>query len=383
MRIIKKNLPENSKVYFITYEKSKCPNKNAFLSEKKQFEKEGIHWIPYRYSKPGITAAMNILYSILSLLLLCFTKQINTIHCWCTPAGGIGYILSRLSGKKLILDSYEPHAEVMVETGTWKKNGMVHKLLFYLEKKQTKRAAVMIAAVSAMKEYASEKYGLNLKNFYVKPSCVDLELFNIEKFFNAKKELGLENKITCVYAGKFGGMYLEKEVFDFLKSAQDFWKEKFSILLLTDTPRERIERLARQSGVNPGIIISKFVTHQEIPKYLAAADFAINPVKPVPTKRYCTSIKDGEYWAMGLPVVITKNISDDSEIIEQNNIGAVINALNNSGYLEAVKKIDLIIKNYPAQELKQRIRKIAEIYRNYSIAEKIYENVYRQLQRSS
>ena len=58
-------------------------------------------------------------------------------------------------------------------------------------------------------------------------------------------------------------------------------------------------------------IESLFVPYNQITDYYQIADFAINPVKPVPSKRYCTSIKDGEYWGMGLPVVITKNISDD------------------------------------------------------------------------
>ena len=44
------------------------------------------------------------------------------------------------------------------------------------------------------------------------------------------------------------------------------------------------------------------------------------PVKPVPTKRYCTPVKDGEYWALGLPVIITEGISDDSGIIRENGI---------------------------------------------------------------
>ena len=35
--------------------------------------------------------------------------------CWCMTAGSLGYILSKTSGKNLVIDSYEPHAEAMVE----------------------------------------------------------------------------------------------------------------------------------------------------------------------------------------------------------------------------------------------------------------------------
>ena len=111
----------------------------------------------------------------------------------------------------------------------------------------------------------------------------------------------------------------------------------------------------------------------DIHKYFRLADFAINPVKPVHSKRYCTSIKDGEYWVMGLPVIIPENISDDSDIIKENNIGAILPELNEDEYLKAIKKIDNIL-NKNRSSLNNRIRKIAIQYRRYEIAEEIYMN---------
>jgi len=112
-----------------------------------------------------------------------------------------------------------------------------------------------------------------------------------------------------------------------------------------------------------------------VPRYMQAGDFAICPVKPVPTKKYCTPVKDGEYWALGLPVVITADISDDSEIIKENGIGAVLNDLSAKSYTEAVSQIDHLLKK-DKQELSNRIRAIAAQYRNYTIAEKIYTRLY-------
>ena len=105
-------------------------------------------------------------------------------------------------------------------------------------------------------------------------------------------------------------------------------------------------------------------------------DFALCPVKPVPTKKYCSPIKTGEYWSMGLPVVITDNISNDSTIIEQNNAGHVLRSLNENEYSKAVEHINELLKEDPA-ELSIRIRKLAEQYRNFDIARKIYSEIYR------
>jgi hypothetical protein len=133
--------------------------------------------------------------------------------------------------------------------------------------------------------------------------------------------------------------------FSTFKAGSDYWGDKFRVLLLTDISEAKVRELSLNSGLDSQVVISKFVEHKDVPKHLALGDFAINPVKPVPTKQYCTSIKDGEYWAMGLPVVIPPNISDDSAIIKEHEIGAIIEELNRDGYLKAIKEIDEMLKS--------------------------------------
>lgn len=377
VRIIRNIIPKKNTIHLVTFE-NPLQKIDSLQKEniKHQLKEEGVIWIDYSYSRIGLVAYLKVLSSIFFLLVLSIKEKINVIHCWCTPAGSIGYLLSLITGKKLIIDSYEPHAEAMVENGTWKKNGLAYKLLFFFERLQSKRAIAVIALVESMRDYVVKKYKVRISKMYTKPSCVDLIVFNKENFKQQVRIPELENKIVCVYAGKFGGIYLEKEVFDFFKTASDFWGNKFAALLLTNTTREKIEMLARQAGLDPNMIINMSLTHADIPKYLAMADFAINPVKPVPTKRYCTSIKDGEYWAMGLPVVITKNISDDSDIIRANNTGAIIETLDQKRYGEVIQTIDKLLTSVEKTNLQKKIREIAVKYRNFSLAEKVYGEIY-------
>jgi glycosyltransferase involved in cell wall biosynthesis len=284
-------------------------------------------------------------------------------------------LLSKFTGAELIIDSYEPHAEAMVENGTWKKSGAAYKILFYLEKKQTQRAKALIATTEGMKQYALDRYGVKVKNFFVKPACVDLKKFSLpEKDTSLLRQLGLESKIICVYAGKLGGIYLKKEVFDFINLCYEHWKDDFRFLMLTNSPKEEIDGEMKRAGLPGNIVISKFVFHNEVPKYLSLGDFAINPVKPVPTKQYCTSIKDGEYWAVGLPVIISPGISDDSEIIEKENIGVVADFFNKGALTNAIDKLEFLINDKAV--LKGKIRQIAVRYRSFEIAEKVYKEIY-------
>jgi glycosyltransferase involved in cell wall biosynthesis len=377
LKIIKKNLPRESSIFLMTLEKQPLDlHQQKEITQ--QLARAGIQWVPFSYKPFGIAAFLLWLAISVKLLWIIFTKKINTIHCWATPAGAVGYFLSLFTGRRLVLDSYEPHAEAMVENGTWQKNSIAFKILFWLEKKQSRRAWYFISATEGMREYARTKYGVEPKNFLVKPACVDLNLFSPEKIKNKTllEELNLTGKIVCIYAGKFGGIYLEDEVFDFLKIAHSYWGDQLRVVLLSSHKQDEITTFCRRSGLDPDIVTLRFVSHDKVVDYMGLADFALTPVKPVPTKRFCTPIKDGEYWAMGLPVVIPQNISDDSQIIEENNIGAILRNFETKTYMDAVQKIDALLK-LQSKASRDKIRSIAEKYRSFQIAESVYEKIYR------
>ena len=385
LKIIFEQLQHGGAIFLVTLEQPHLAiSKSELRDIQQQLAEYNIRLVPLKYHKFGIVSVFMLKLYLLKLLFLIFVNNISHIHAWCTPAGSLGYILSSITGVPLIIDSYEPHAEAMVENGTWRKNGIAFKLLMLFEKLQSKRAISVIACSAGMKEYAKKKYRVDfVNNFYTKPACVDFELFSPEKVMQEsaalKTQLSLQDKIVCVYSGKFGGIYLEKEIFDFLKIAHNYWEEKFHILLLTSTPKEKIFSLATQSGLKTDIITALFVPHKNIPRYMGIGDFAINPVKPVPTKRYCTSIKDGEYWAMGLPVVITKNISEDSEIVKENNTGAIIESMDTAGYVSAIKKMDALLTTENKIAFRNKIREIAIRRRNFSIAKEIYKDIYKNI----
>jgi hypothetical protein len=113
---------------------------------------------------------------------------------------------------------------------------------------------------------------------------------------------------------------------------------------------------------------------------MGLGDFALTPVRSVPTKRYCTPIKDGEYWALGLPVLINPDISDDSRIIAEARAGVVLQGLSTDSYRRAVLEMDALLAE-GHEALYQRIRPLAEKYRNFGIAETIYRSIYGNGQR--
>lgn len=364
-------LPEGSRIHLVTLEKG------ASAGQARELPGQIVHH-PFVYQRFGLKGMAMVAKVLLNLLWLIRKVRVDTIHAWCMPAGALGYLLSVLSGRPLVLDSYEPHAESMVENGTWPAGGIAFRILFSLERAQSRRASAIIATTAGMREYAKSRYGLDLGPMQVKPACVDLDRFSKSniKVSRLQRDLGLENKLVAVYAGKFGGIYLDQEVFDLLRVARDHWGDRFHVLLLTAHSIQELEPFMMKAGLPTDLFTVLYVPPHEVPDHMGLADLALTPVKSVPTKRYCTPIKDGEYWALGLPVLITPDISDDSAIIRDHSIGSVLSGLDPEAYLRSIKEIDVLLQRYTRDELYDLVRPVAVRYRSFELAREAYKNIY-------
>lgn len=334
---------------------------------------EGITNVQLQYDPFSKKALLNWNKKVKALRNYCKEQRIDSVHAWCTPGGAIGYLVASKLKLPLILDSYEPHAESMVENGTWPKGGVAYRVLHLLEKKQSRYADIAIGLVPEMADYAASRYGVTFKEFYVKPACVDQAVYGSDDRDSTRSELGISEEKVCVYAGKFGGIYHREAVFDFFKACHDHWNGQFKALILTNEDEAELKIMTQQAGFPHEAMIHMFVPHAEVARYLSAADFAVNPVKSVPTKRYCTSIKDGEYWAAGLPVAITPKISSDSEIIANEKIGVVISSFDEADLKEAVSMLDAVMGE---SGIRERIKAVGAKNRSFDIARDIYRKIY-------
>src|SRR5215210_7202669 len=146
LKIIRKYLPAGSRIFLVTLEQSHLRMTDEELrATNRALEEEGTRLVPFSYSKFGMKAMAKWLLFVWRLFRLCRRERITHLHAWCTPGGAVGYILSLMTGLPLIVDSYEPHAEAMVENGAWAQGGLAFKILFFFEKLQSKHAAFVIA----------------------------------------------------------------------------------------------------------------------------------------------------------------------------------------------------------------------------------------------
>lgn len=369
---------ENTEFVLFTLEKERYAlSQEEGAALKLRLSKDHVLWMPRPYYRFGLRAAFSWLRSLVLLRKVIKENHIDSIHAFGSPAGMAAHLLHRFLKIPYVVDSYEPHARSMVENGSWRKNSPVFHLLKYFESKQAKHAKMVIATSEGMKNYCAKEYGHVPRSFFVKPACIDLSRFQGASASNElKSDLLITNETVGVYAGKLGGIYLKQETFDLFKACYDVWDGNFIALLLTDATLEEVYPLAEAAKLPLSALRVRFVDHDQVNHYLNLAHFAMNMVNPIPSKRYCTSIKDGEYWASGLPVIIPEGISDDSEIIENNEVGVVLNGFDQHHLLAGAHQMKALLeKNEPAA-LEAKLRGIVQKYRSYDIARQAYHLVY-------
>lgn len=211
------------------------------------------------------------------------------------------------------------------------------------------------------------------------PCAVDLEKFA----FNAGIRQDLRNELAIkidatvgIYVGKFGGMYYDEEAFHIFALAKKFLNN-FSLIILSPDNPEMIRTKLSNVGYVSGEYHIKHVDHSQVSSFLSASDIAFATYKPGYFKRYLSPVKIGEYWAAGLPVMLTRGIGDDYLIIQDLKIGAVFSY--HEAELEKSFKILQGILASGRTQVNRRIQSVASTNRNLEHNRSVYDTIINEL----
>lgn len=341
-----------------------------------ELAKMGVHWIPVRYAPLRMRGWWLYAKQIIAVRKYCLKNHIDIIHAFAPVAGAVAWLSSRWSSMSFVLDSWEPHAESMVETGVWDRSSLAFRILWWLEKRMAKDADYLIAAHPEMIDYASKKWGLTPHRVTYRPACVDLHDFNPQRFDKAvlRQRHGLhEDALICVCASQLGGMYYRDETLVFFATCRQHFGSRFRVRLITTTSEEDIRERSRALGLDLPYVEILRCAPSEVPEQLALADFALNPQQAVPSKKYGTPVKNGEYWAMGLPIVMMKDTSQDSTFALNYSTGVVLDDLTLASIGTMWDPLQSLLLD---PQCSNRCRDLAIQTRSFAIAEGAYRQVY-------
>jgi glycosyltransferase involved in cell wall biosynthesis len=335
----------------------------------------GVTHIPF-YSATRLPRFLCKLYDFFFYLmtLSLFTKRTkpDLIICRGSMAGIFGFFLNLIFKVPFMVESFEPHAEYMVDGGTWKRGSPEYRFQSWIEKQIEKYAMSLMPVTFSHKNKLIER-GISADKIFVMPCCADLEKFkfNGNARIRMREQLKLTNStVVGIYVGKFGGLYLEEDAFRIFKRINDSFQGFFLIILTSDS-KDWIEGLLKKEGFPGKNYFVGRVPHQIVPDYLAASDFGFSLVRTSPSSRFCSPVKNGEYWANGLSIMLPKGVGDDELIIEETGSGVVFDPNNLS---LGINRLHELLKE-DRLKLVERNSRVAFQYRDFSIIRNAYKEL--------
>jgi glycosyltransferase involved in cell wall biosynthesis len=242
------------------------------------------------------------------------------------PAGALAYLVWQRTKLPFYVESFEPHADYMLESGVWRRYDPRYLFQRHWEKRQKQLAmGLMPVAENYRQQLISE--GVPARRIVTIPCSVDARAFAYDEPARnrVRQQLGFTDPaaVVGIYVGKFGDIYYDEEAFALFRAAADYFGPAFRLIILTPNAEADVRRKLAAVGLDASRVFVTKAPHHEVPGYLSAADFSFAPIRPAPCRLFCSAIKVGEYWASGLPVLLTTGVGDDSAIIEAEGGGAV------------------------------------------------------------
>lgn len=129
--------------------------------------------------------------------------------------------------------------------------------------------------------------------------------------------------------------------------------------VLSQTQPETIKTILAKSGLPDTAWSLESFPHSQMPEQFAQSDAGLFFLTQGISEHGCSPTKIGEYWAMGLPVITTPNVSDTDDIIRRERVGVVVNGHTDEEYARALAELRSLLKD---DQLPARCRRAAEIH---------------------
>lgn len=373
-----------AQITLVTFEKPDDAARTDEMAQvRRSLEECGIGWVPLGYHKrPKIPAtAFDILNGFVRGIKVQLKFKPDIIHARTFIGGLIGLTLASVTRAKFIYHNEGFYPDEQVDAGVWRKDSTPHRIARSLERKlyasadgiiaMSHRGRSVIAGMSEVKDKGTP--------IIVVPSCVDLDLFRSKLFIPPT----LQNGINLIYAGSVGGRYTLDRIGKFMAVAlQEEPRTRLNIL--TRTGRTDVEEMLAGSGLTETDWSLGSVPYTQMPEQLARNHAGLFFLAQGLSEHGCSPTKIGEYWAMGLPVVTTPNVSDTDAIILRDRVGVIVRNHTDDEYRRAFREL-LELLNDP--DLPARCRRAAESHYALDAAcerqMNLYENVFSQTARAS
>jgi glycosyltransferase involved in cell wall biosynthesis len=360
----------------VTFEKpADLKRADAVAEIRADLHDRGVPWLPLRYHKrPRVPAtAFDVAQGVVRGALAGLQASFDIVHARTFIGGLMGPPLARALGARLVYHNEGFYPDEQVDGGVWRLHSPPHRLARFLERRLyasadglialSHRARLVIEALPAVRRRRTPAI--------VVPSCVDLDLFRRPAAAPPREGLRL------AYIGSIGLRYIFDRVARFVAVAAGE-VGPVRLRVLTGADHGLVQSTLRAGGLADGAWSIDRVPHARMPAELAAQHAGLFFLTQGISEHGCSPTKIGEYWATGLPVVTTPNVSDTDEIVRRERVGVIVREHTDAEYRRAARELRELLAD---PDLPRRCRAAAEEHYGLAAACERQVALYAELMR--
>jgi glycosyltransferase involved in cell wall biosynthesis len=340
----------------------------------------GIGWTWRRYHKsPSLPATTwDLVQGVRALRRILREEDVGLVH-------ARGYVPAAIALRAtrrhpILFDIRGLQAEEYVDGGVWKQGGLKYRLAKRAEARMFARAAGAVVLTRAIAPYVLERFAALGRRppMEVIPCCVDLAAFDFDPAarVRVREQLGVPAPTALfVYSGSLGTWYLPDDMARFVRTFRDVSGRAVHLLWLVNNAPEIAREASRRAGLQDGEVTIRGAAAAEVPSHLAAADAAVALIRPCFSKRSSSPTKYAEALAVGLPLLISRDVGDGAEIEAREGAVGLAYPTPDAEMQEAARRLGRLMDR-PRPVYRALARALFDVE---SVALPAYRRLYRQL----
>jgi len=370
-------------VHIVSFERAaRLQAPGALAGMEARLRGRGIAWTWRRYHQsPSLPAtSWDVLQGVRVLRRILREEDVGLVH-------ARGYVPATIALRAtrrhpILFDIRGLQAEEYVDGGVWKEGGLKYRLAKRIETEMFARAAGAVVLTRAIAPYAAGRFAEQGRRppMEVIPCCVDLEAFAVDAGARAdvRRQLGIAPETALfVYSGSLGTWYLPGEMARFVKTFRAVTGRAAHLLWLVNNAPEIARQSSRDAGLAEGETTVIGVPAADVPRHLAAADAAVALIRPCFSKRSSSPTKYAEALAVGLPLLISRDVGDGADIEAREGAVALAYPAGEGDMEDAARRLARLMEKPPAH-----FRALArEMFDLDTVALPAYRRLYESLLR--
>ena len=255
---------------------------------------------------------------------------------------GFAALLAKRSQKEcfVVLDLTDLLFEYLEDYYPGRWMGLVQLVGKRLERKAIRESDKIVTISNSMRNILLT-YGAQMENVEVICDGVDTEIFKRTDEGELRSKFGKDVEDIVIFQGVIDPQDNPQLILDAAKEVVKEYRRTMFWIIGDGTALSTLKQRAAEESLNKYFYFSGWVKQEEVARYISVSDIGLVILPDSLSARGRVTLKEFEYWACGVPVVVPK-LPALEEVVEEGKTGFFYEPGN---FRSLAQKIILLIEN--------------------------------------